>query len=130
RRADDSTDRAGHREERLPMVVAGARPGEEHAVPDATRRRDAARGRGDGTSTGRSIVTETRPMYISKIHLPRRTILRGLGAAVALPFLEAMVPAMTALAQTAAKPARRLGVFYVPNGMAMSYWSPKSEGPL
>jgi hypothetical protein len=69
-------------------------------------------------------------MYISKMHLPRRTVLRGLGATLALPLLEAMVPAMTALAQTAAKPARRLGVFYVPNGMAMSYWSPKAEGAL
>jgi hypothetical protein len=69
-------------------------------------------------------------MYITKKHLPRRTILRGFGAAVALPVLESMVPAMTALAQTAAKPARRLGVFYVPNGMAMSYWSPKGEGPI
>src|SRR5262245_59044912 len=69
-------------------------------------------------------------MYISKMHLSRRTILRGLGVTLALPLLEAMVPAMTALAQTAAKPARRLGVFYVPNGMAMSYWSPPAEGAL
>ncbi len=69
-------------------------------------------------------------MFISKMHLPRRTFLRGLGATVALPLLESMVPAMTALAQTAAAPAKRLGVFYVPNGMAMSYWAPKGEGPL
>lgn len=69
-------------------------------------------------------------MFISKMHLPRRTFLRGLGATIALPLLESMVPAMTALAQTAAAPAKRLGVFYVPNGMAMSYWAPKSEGPL
>src|SRR5262245_46244764 len=69
-------------------------------------------------------------MYISKMHLARRTVLRGFGASLALPFLEAMVPAMTALAQTAAAPARRLGVFYVPNGMAMSYWQPKVEGTI
>jgi hypothetical protein len=69
-------------------------------------------------------------MFISKMHLSRRTVLRGLGATLALPLLESMVPAMTALAQTAAAPARRLGVFYVPNGMAMSYWAPKAEGPL
>jgi len=69
-------------------------------------------------------------MFVSKVHLPRRTVLRGLGATLALPLLESMVPAMTALAQTAAAPARRLGVFYVPNGMAMSYWAPKAEGAL
>ncbi|MGE3513367.1 MAG: DUF1552 domain-containing protein, partial [Vicinamibacterales bacterium] len=69
-------------------------------------------------------------MFITKMHLPRRTVLRGLGATLALPLLESMVPAMTALAQTAAKPARRLGVFYVPNGMAMSYWQPKAEGGI
>jgi hypothetical protein len=58
--------------------------------------------------------------------LPRRTVLRGLGSAVALPFLEAMLPPFRARA--AAKPAHRFQAFYVPNGMAMEYWSPKSEG--
>jgi len=66
-------------------------------------------------------------MYISKIHLSRRTMLRGLGAALALPVLDAMVPALNA-ASTA--PIRRLGVFYVPNGMSMPYWFPKAEGAL
>ena len=66
-------------------------------------------------------------MYISKMHLSRRTMLRGLGAALALPVLDAMVPALNA-ASTA--PVRRLGVFYVPNGMSMPYWFPKTEGPL
>ena len=69
-------------------------------------------------------------MLISKMHLPRRTVLRGLGAALALPLLDSMVPAMTALARTSAAPVRRLGVFYVPNGMSMPYWFPKTEGPL
>ena len=69
-------------------------------------------------------------MIITKMHLPRRTVLKGLGAAIALPLLDAMVPAFTALAQTAAAPIRRLGVFYVPNGMSMPYWWPKTEGPL
>lgn len=69
-------------------------------------------------------------MIITKKHLPRRTVLRGLGVTLALPWLESMVPALTALAKTAAAPARRLGVFYVPNGMAMAYWFPKTEGPL
>ena len=67
-------------------------------------------------------------MIITRKHLPRRTILRGLGAAVALPLLDGMVPAMTAIARTAAAPIRRLGFFYVPNGMAMKYWEPEVEG--
>src|SRR5688572_14633981 len=58
--------------------------------------------------------------------LPRRTILRGLGATIALPYLDAMLPALRG--QTAKKPAHRFQAFYVPNGMAMEYWSPKSEG--
>src|SRR5438128_8768072 len=57
-------------------------------------------------------------------------MLRGLGAAVALPFLDSMVPALTAITNTAAAPIRRLGVFYVPNGMSMPYWFPKTEGSL
>ena len=52
-------------------------------------------------------------MIISKKALPRRTFLRGIGAALALPLLDAMVPSMTALAATAAKPVRRLGFIYV-----------------
>src|SRR4029077_8059211 len=56
--------------------------------------------------------------------LPRRTVLRGLGATVALPFLDAMVPFLRA----AGKPVHRFQTFYVPNGMAMEYWSPKGEG--
>src|SRR2546428_7393493 len=61
---------------------------------------------------------------------PRRRALRGLGPPLALPLLDSMVPALTALGKTAAAPVRRLGVFYVPNGMSMPYWSPKAEGPL
>jgi hypothetical protein len=69
-------------------------------------------------------------MFVTKAHLSRRTVLRGLGVSLALPLLDSMVPAFTALAQTAAAPIRRLGVFYVPNGMSMPYWWPKAEGPL
>src|SRR5437867_6952358 len=69
-------------------------------------------------------------MIITRMHLSRRTLLRGLGATLALPLLDSMVPAMTALARTAAAPVRRLGVFYVPNGMSMPYWFPKAPGPL
>jgi hypothetical protein len=60
--------------------------------------------------------------------LQRRTFLRGVGATLALPLLDAMVPALTATAKTAASPVRRLGVIYVPNGMAMDYWTPTAEG--
>jgi hypothetical protein len=69
-------------------------------------------------------------VIITKMHLSRRFVLRGLGAALALPVLDGMVPALTAQSKTAAAPVRRLGVFYVPNGMSMPYWFPKTEGPL
>jgi Protein of unknown function (DUF1552) len=69
-------------------------------------------------------------MIITKMHLSRRTMLRGLGTVLALPLLDAMVPALTAVARTAAAPVRRFGVFYVPNGMSMPYWVPKTEGAL
>src|SRR5205823_8611743 len=69
-------------------------------------------------------------MFISKMSIPRRTFLRGAGATVALPLLEAMLPASTALAQTAAAPkARFAGIFY-PHGMAPGYWVPEAEGAL
>src|SRR5437667_2150528 len=69
-------------------------------------------------------------MIITKMQLSRRTLLRGLGASLALPLLDSMVPALTAAGKTAAAPVRRLGVFYVPNGMSMPYWFPKTVGPL
>jgi len=67
---------------------------------------------------------------VFKKHLGRRTALRGLGVSLALPWLDAMLPALTALEQSPAAPALRFGVFYVPNGMSMGYWWPKAEGPL
>ena len=60
--------------------------------------------------------------------LPRRTILRGLGTALALPLLDAMVPALSAITKTPANPAKRFGAIYVPNGMAMEFWTPVAEG--
>ena len=69
-------------------------------------------------------------MFITKTSLPRRMFLRGAGTAMALPFLESMVPAFTALAQTAARPPLRFGAVYFPNGAPMSYWMPKSAGDL
>jgi hypothetical protein len=68
-------------------------------------------------------------MVITKKHLPRRTFLRGMGVSLALPLLDSMVPAFTATVQTAAKPTRRLGVMYLPNGIGdMKSWTPASEG--
>jgi hypothetical protein len=67
-------------------------------------------------------------MFITKMSLPRRTVLRGLGATLALPWLEAMLPAFSRSGLAAAKPAHRFQAFYVPNGMAMEYWTPKGEG--
>ena len=61
--------------------------------------------------------------------LPRRTVLRGLGATVALPFLDAMHPALSLRGHAAARPVHRFQAFYVPNGMAIPYWTPKGEGP-
>jgi hypothetical protein len=67
-------------------------------------------------------------MYISKLSMPRRTFLRGVGTAMALPLLDAMVPALTATVKTAAKPVKRFGVVYVPNGLTMAAWTPKATG--
>ena len=69
-------------------------------------------------------------MFITKKHIPRRTLLRGAGAALALPFLEAMVPARTALAQTAANPKPRFVGLFVPHGAAPGYWVPDKVGAL
>src|SRR5690242_10591640 len=60
---------------------------------------------------------------IRKTFMPRRTFLRGMGATLALPLLGAMVPAATALANTAAKPVRRLGFVFMPMGCDQSRWT-------
>ena len=80
---------------RLPLVGHHSRHRQEHAVPDE----------------------EDRVMMITKKALSRRTVLKALGATVPLPFLDAMVPALTALRQTPAQPALRFGAVYVPNGV-------------
>jgi Protein of unknown function (DUF1552) len=67
-------------------------------------------------------------MFVTKRHLPRRTFLRGMGVTMALPLLDAMIPARTLLAQTAAQPKARLGFVYVPHGAIMDKWTPASEG--
>jgi hypothetical protein len=67
-------------------------------------------------------------MFITRKHLPRRTFLKGAGAALALPLLDAMVPARTLLAKTAASPTPRLGFVYLPHGAIMDRWTPAQEG--
>ena len=67
-------------------------------------------------------------MIIRKLAIPRRTFLRGAGATVALPLLDAMVPALSALSTTAAAPVRRLGFVYIPNGAVMQQWTPAETG--
>jgi len=69
-------------------------------------------------------------MIITKKALPRRTFLRGMGATVALPLLDAMIPSMTAFARTAAAPVRRLGFVYMPMGCDLPRWTPPGEGRL
>jgi hypothetical protein len=67
-------------------------------------------------------------MFISKKHVPRRAFLRGAGATIALPLLDAMLPAATALADTAAKPRTRYAFVHLPHGAIMSEWTPKTVG--
>jgi hypothetical protein len=68
-------------------------------------------------------------MFLKKLSLPRRTFLRGMGATVALPFLEAMVPAFTASAKAAAGALPRFGAVFIPNGAIVEQWIPRTAGP-
>src|SRR5260221_11128948 len=67
-------------------------------------------------------------MIVTKKHLSRRAVLRGLGATIALPLLDGMIPALTAQRATAAGPTRRLNVVYLPNGIRMEHWTPTLAG--
>src|SRR5215468_3258691 len=67
-------------------------------------------------------------MLIAKKSISRRTMLRGIGSAIALPLLDAMVPALTAAQNTAANPIKRFGVVYHPNGIIYDKWLPKGAG--
>ena len=68
-------------------------------------------------------------MFLTKKHLPRRTFLQSVGATIALPLLDSMIPARTALAQTAAKPNLRAGFIYIPMGAQMPQWTPIGDKP-
>ncbi len=67
-------------------------------------------------------------MFLTKKHLSRRTVLQGAGASIALPLLDAMIPAHTAHAQTAAAIKPRLGYVYFPHGAVQQFWTPKTAG--
>lgn len=67
--------------------------------------------------------------FLTRKSLPRRTLLRGLGAGVSLPLLDAMIPAGTALAKTPAQPVKRLGFVFMPMGADLSRWTPGSPAP-
>lgn len=66
--------------------------------------------------------------FITRKHLSRRTLLRGMGVSLALPLLDSMIPAQTPLAKTAAVPRSRFGAIYVPHGATMDRWTPATEG--
>ena len=67
-------------------------------------------------------------MFVTRRSIPRRTFLRGVGVGVALPLVDAMVPALTQAAQTAASPRLRVGFVYIPHGVIMRQWTPAAAG--
>src|SRR5262249_2760519 len=101
-----SQHHAGLRVERIPLEVGYFGNREEHGVSDE------------------AIVT----MTITRMSLHRRRFVRGMGATLALPLLDAMIPALSAAADSPVKPVRRLGVVYVPNGIDMARWTPAATG--
>ena len=109
RRAGDPQDRPRRPGRGLSLLVVDRGDRDQHAVSDEEIR-----------------------MIVTKKALPRRTFLRGLGTALALPLLDAMVPAMTAVADTPADPARlrRLGFVYMPMGCDITRWTPPGADTL
>jgi hypothetical protein len=69
-------------------------------------------------------------MSTLKKALPRRTFLRGAGATLVFPSLDAMTPSLTLMGATAAKPVRRLGFVYIPMGSSIAQWTPKGTGQI
>src|SRR5262245_4902920 len=69
-------------------------------------------------------------MFLTKKAIPRRTLLKSAGSVLALPLLDAMIPAGTSWAKTAAKPVSRLGFIFVPMGCDHSRWTPPGQGKL
>src|SRR6185437_2275925 len=66
--------------------------------------------------------------FITRKHLSRRTLLRGVGVSLGLPLLDSMIPAQTPLARTAASSKSRLSCIYVPHGATMDKWTPAAQG--
>src|SRR5262245_42264666 len=93
------------------------------ANASATARSDQVMTRANASAIARS----DRLMIVTKKTISRRTVLRGMGTAIALPLVDAMVPALTAAQNTPAKPIRRFGVVYHPNGIIYDKWLPKGE---
>ena len=104
---------------RLPVLVARARHRQRACRFRCVRRRRSVASRTSG---------ESSYVHHPELSLPRRTFLRGMGATLALPLLDAMVPALTATAKTAASAAPRFGAVYMPNGAIMDQWTPADDG--
>src|SRR5262245_14722021 len=88
----------------------------------------AAASRCEGQGRKATATKNLSASMIFKKSIPRRTFLRGIGTCLSLPLLDGMIPALTALAQTPARPVLRLGIVYVPNGMIMDKWTPLTAG--
>ena len=113
RHADRPGDRSAGRGERQSILVGVARNRRKRPVSEENKE-SAGSGR-----TGQD-ARRLNMAFVTKKHLSRRTFLHGAGVAVALPLLESMVPAATALGQTAARPRTRLGCIYFPHGAIMN----------
>src|SRR5262249_31660108 len=113
-----------HRSQRgaqqLSLLIHRARHRDERAVPDAPI--------ADRDAWAHSSQHRRRTMIVTKMALPRRTFLRGAGATLSLPLLDAMVPALTAAPRTAANPAPRLAFWQTANGLYGPDFKPKGEG--
>src|SRR5436190_7061240 len=79
-------------------------------------------------SAQRAPYDRSLTMFTMKKHISRRAVLRGAGAAIALPFLEAMVPSLVPTAKSAANPLTRFGVVFVPLGERPGFWTPTKVG--
>ena len=112
--------RNNYRFSSLVMGIAQSAPFQMERVPEAAPSQVQV---AVSERTVREFVEGDR-MFITKKHLERRTFLRGMGAAMALPLLDAMIPARTALAATAATPTPHMGFIYFPHGAIMEHWTP------
>src|ERR1019366_6110121 len=125
RRPHRPRHRPRRRRQRLPLVIPDRRHSKKSPIPDESLwrthscvpRRDSSR---------RPFPCRAIKMYLTKKSISRRTLLRAAGTAVALPLLDAMIPALAPAATTT--PVRRLGVVYHPNGVIYEQWVPTGEG--